>query len=172
MGGLLCFILSLGLPRWISGKESSCQCKRHRRLRFDAQVGRIPWRRKWQPTPVFLPGESHGERSLVACSPWGHKELNRTEVTAHPLLGLQADGGATSCHKRKRRTQPTRSQSSKASALRLNMLLLLTLQFPSEVMSMPVAKKAKRSNPTLCLEGEPETLINSPNYNHSSRSWI
>ena len=41
--------------------------------------GKIPWRRKWQPTPVFLPGESHGGRSLVGYSPWGHKESDRTE---------------------------------------------------------------------------------------------
>ena len=40
---------------------------------------RFPWRRKWQPTPVFLPGESHGRRSLVGCSPRGHKELDMTE---------------------------------------------------------------------------------------------
>ena len=39
------------------------------------------WRRKWQPTPVFLPGESHGQRSLVGCSPWGRTELDRTEAT-------------------------------------------------------------------------------------------
>ena len=40
------------------------------------------WRRKWQPTPVFLPGESQGRGSLVGCRPWGHIELNMTEVTA------------------------------------------------------------------------------------------
>jgi len=39
------------------------------------------WRRKWQPTPVFLPGESHGQRSLVGCGPWDHKELGMTEMT-------------------------------------------------------------------------------------------
>ena len=43
------------------------------------QVGKIPWRRKWQPTPVFLPGESHGQRSLVCYSPWGRKESDMTE---------------------------------------------------------------------------------------------
>ena len=43
-------------------------------------VGKIPWRRKWQPTPVLLPGESHGGRSLVGYSPWGHKELDTTEL--------------------------------------------------------------------------------------------
>ena len=41
---------------------------------FDPWVGKIPWRGKWQPTPVFLPGEFHGQRSLVGCSPRGHKE--------------------------------------------------------------------------------------------------
>ena len=41
--------------------------------------GRFPWRRAWQPTPVFLPGESHGQRSLVGYSPWGHKESDTTE---------------------------------------------------------------------------------------------
>ena len=44
---------------------------------------KIPWRREWQPTPVFLPGESHGQRSLVGYSPWGHKELETTERLSH-----------------------------------------------------------------------------------------
>ena len=64
------------LPWWLSGKESTCQW---RRCRFDPWVGMIPWRGKWQPTPVFLPGESHGQRSLESYSPWGHKELDTTE---------------------------------------------------------------------------------------------
>ena len=42
-------------------------------------VGKIPWRRKWLPTPVFLPGESHGQRSLAGCGLWGRKESNKTE---------------------------------------------------------------------------------------------
>ena len=42
--------------------------------------GRFPWRRAWQPTPVFLPGETHGQRSLEGYSPWGRKELNTTEA--------------------------------------------------------------------------------------------
>ena len=46
---------------------------------FDPWVGKIPWRRKWQPTPVFLPEESHGWRSLVGYSPRGRKELDTTE---------------------------------------------------------------------------------------------
>ena len=49
------------------------------RLSFDLWVRKIPWRRKWQPTPVLLPGESHGQRSLVGYSPEGHKESDATE---------------------------------------------------------------------------------------------
>ena len=50
-----------------------------RETRFDPWVGKIPWRRKWQPTPILLPGKSHGQRSLIGYSPWGHKELDTTE---------------------------------------------------------------------------------------------
>ena len=52
-----------------SGKEPTCQCRRYGRHRFDPWVGKILWRRAWQPTPVFLPGESHGQRSLMGYSP-------------------------------------------------------------------------------------------------------
>ena len=46
-----------------------------------SELGRIPWRRKGQPTPVFFPGESHGQRSLASYGPWGHKESDTTEAT-------------------------------------------------------------------------------------------
>ena len=69
-------ILKGGFPRWLRGKESSCKCRRHE---FDPWVGKIPWRKKWQPTPVFLPGESHGQRSLVGYSLWSHKQSNIAE---------------------------------------------------------------------------------------------
>ena len=65
-----------GFPGSASGKESACQSRRHG---FDPWVGKIPWRRKWQPTPVFLPGESCGQRSLAGYSPWAHKVLDTTE---------------------------------------------------------------------------------------------
>ena len=68
------------LPRWHSGKESTCQC---RRCGFDPWVRKTPWRRKQEPTPVFLPEESHGQRSLVSYSPWGHKESDVTELLTH-----------------------------------------------------------------------------------------
>ena len=59
------------LPSWLSGKEPTWQC---RSCEFDSRVRKIPWRRKQPPTPVFLPGKSHGQRSLVGYSPWGCKE--------------------------------------------------------------------------------------------------
>ena len=60
-----------------NGKESPCQC---RRPRFDPWIGKIPWSSEWQPTPVFLPGESHVQRSLMGYNPWGCKELDTTEL--------------------------------------------------------------------------------------------
>ena len=57
-------------------KKICLQCERSG---FDPWVGKILWRRKWQPTPVFLPGESHGRRSLVGYSPRGRKESDTTE---------------------------------------------------------------------------------------------
>ena len=63
----------------VSGKEPTCQCRRHKRCGFDPWVGKIRWRRKWQPTPVFLPGKFHGQRKLVGYNPWGHKESDMTE---------------------------------------------------------------------------------------------
>ena len=66
-----------------SGKELACQYRRHKRHGFNPWVGKIPWRRAWQPTPVFLPGESHGQRNLVGYSPQGHKESDMTEATQH-----------------------------------------------------------------------------------------
>ena len=62
--------LHFGLSTWLSGKESTCQCKRHRRRGFDPWVRKMPWRRKWPPTPVFLPGKPHGQSSLAGYSPW------------------------------------------------------------------------------------------------------
>ena len=60
-------------PSGTSGKESPCQCRRHKRVGLYPWVGKIPWRRKWQPTPVFLPKETLGQKSLVSYSPQGDK---------------------------------------------------------------------------------------------------
>ena len=59
----------MGFPGGTSGKEPTCQCRRPKRHRFYPWVWKTPWRRAWQPTLVFLPGESHGQRSLVDNSP-------------------------------------------------------------------------------------------------------
>ena len=68
-------LLCLGLPMWLSGKESTCQC---RRCGFNPWVKNIPWRRKWQPTPVFLPGKSHRQRGLAGKSPRSCRKLDTT----------------------------------------------------------------------------------------------
>ena len=70
-------VYSFWLPWWLGGKEPACQGRRRKRH------GRIPWRRKQQPAPIFSSGKSHGERSLVGYSSWGHKKVR------HHLLAKQ-----------------------------------------------------------------------------------
>ena len=65
-------VLYFRVPWWLSDKESACQC---RTLRFNS------WRRKWQPTPVFLPGKSHGQKSLAGYNPQGHKRVGHDLAT-------------------------------------------------------------------------------------------
>ena len=68
-------------PDGSAGKESSCQCRRHRRHGFNPWVRKIPWKREWQPTPVFSPGECHGQRSLasyIGLQRVGHKLATKT----------------------------------------------------------------------------------------------
>ena len=67
-------------PWWLGRFRICLQC---RRPRFDAWVRKIPWRKEWLPTPVFLPGETHGQRSLVGYSPWGRKESDTTGWLTH-----------------------------------------------------------------------------------------
>ena len=78
------------LPRWLSSKRIHLQGRRHRRYRFDPWVRKIPWRRQWQPTPAFLLGKSHGQRSLADYSSKGHKGWDTTErlSTAHIWITL------------------------------------------------------------------------------------
>ena len=72
-----------GFPDGASGKEPAYQCRRHKRCQFYPWVRKIPWRIMWEPTLVFLPGRSHGQRSLMGYSPWGHNESDRTEATEY-----------------------------------------------------------------------------------------
>ena len=96
---------SYGLHRWLCGKGSACHCRRCRRHGFDPWAGKIPWRRTWQPTPIFLPGEFHGWRSLVGYSTWGRKESDTTERLhftywsglPFPPPGDVSDVSCTSC---------------------------------------------------------------------------
>ena len=82
---------SAGLPEWLSSKDPACQCRRHRRRGFNPWVGKIPWSRKWQPTPVFLPGEFHEQKSKAGYSPWGRKASDttkhiRTSITKFKII--------------------------------------------------------------------------------------
>ena len=70
------FKVHKGPPQCLRQQRICLQC---RRPKFDFWVRKIPWRKEWQPNPAFLPGESHGQRSLVGYSPWDHKESNTTE---------------------------------------------------------------------------------------------
>ena len=80
--------LEKGMAASLGGSDGTSICLQCRRPRFDPWVGKIPWRRKWQPTPVLLPGKFHGWRNLIGYSPWGHKESDTTErlhFHFHPL---------------------------------------------------------------------------------------
>ena len=95
----MCFgehTICVGFPGGSGSKESACNMReglipgsRRSPGPEDPRVQKIPWRRVWQPTTVFLPGESHGQKSLVGYSPWGGKESDTTEVTSHAPLTEQ-----------------------------------------------------------------------------------
>ena len=93
----------LGFAGGASGKESACQCRRCKKRGLDPWARKIPWRRKRQATPIFLPGKFHGQRSLAGCSPWGRKESVRTEPrnthTATCLLPVSSVCEPSFCRK-------------------------------------------------------------------------
>ena len=76
-------------PDSASGKEPSCQSRRHKRREFDPWVGKTPRREKRQPTAVFLPGESHRQGSLVAYGPRGRTESDMTEATKQQMKNFE-----------------------------------------------------------------------------------
>ena len=94
---------STGASQVASGKEPAWQRGRCKRHEFSPWVGKIPWRRKWQPTPVFLPGESHGQRGLVGYSPRGRKESTEHDLvtdlthTDPQFLHLGLQTGEVAC---------------------------------------------------------------------------
>jgi len=83
------------LPWWLSGKELFCQCRRHR---FHPWVRKIPQRRKWQPTPVFLPGKSHGQRSLAGCIVHGVTRVGHDFATKQQQWGFWRKTTEVVCH--------------------------------------------------------------------------
>ena len=74
-------MFDLGFPGGASVKEPACQCRRHKRCGFDPWVQKIPWKKMWQPTLVFLPGEYCEQRSLAGYGPQSHKEWDTTEAS-------------------------------------------------------------------------------------------
>ena len=88
--------ISRGLVWWLTWSIIGLQ---YRRPRFDPWVRKIPWRKEWQLTPVFLPGEFYGQRSLVGYSPWGHRESGMTEqLTLTSLHSTSWPGVAWKLH--------------------------------------------------------------------------
>ena len=137
------------LPRWLSGKESTCQYRRHKRCKFDPCVGKIPWKRKWHPTPGFLPGESHRQRRLAVYSPWGCKESDTTELLSYLYLAkylsqnLSSKGGHYDCN-------------ISISILLINhyyeLFVVIIIRFP-RIMVMAMSMQKANCQPLLCWEG-------------------
>ena len=97
--------ISIFVMRWASqvdakDKETACQCRRQKRPGFNRWVRKIVWRRKWQSTPVLLPGKSHGQRRLVGYSSWGHKDSDTTERLKNECLSCWEWEESEEKHKR------------------------------------------------------------------------
>ena len=133
-----------------SGKEFACQFRSHKRGGFDAWVREIPWRRAWQPTPVFLLGESHGQRSLVGYSPQGRRVGHEGCVLACTHSELRS-GKPRGQKKKKRRTRRSEGQ----------VLLLETEQTP---WGNPLKQAQWLSVGTL-------TLVQPGGWQARERSW-
>ena len=86
-GGWISPSLSINwLPRCLSGKESTCQCRRPQERGFDPWVGKMPWRWKWQPTPIFLPGKFYRQRNLVGCNSWDRRVGHNWACNPHAFF--------------------------------------------------------------------------------------
>jgi len=96
-----------GFPSGASGKVSACQCRRCKRHGFSPWIGKIPWRRKWQPTPVFLPGKSHGQEEPGGLWSRTCKETDMTEwLSTHILCISWRNWGMKKLNNLSRITQP------------------------------------------------------------------
>ena len=123
----------MGFPGGPSGKEPACQCRRCKRCRFDPWVWKMPWRRAWKSTPVFLPGEPHGQRRLAAYSPWGRKELSVcTHASIHVSMYVYVlkSGSCQAPVSVEFSRQNTGYHSSKASILQHSAFFIVQLSHP------------------------------------------
>ena len=138
----------------VIGKESAYQC---RRRGFSPWMGKIPWRRAWQPSPELLPGESRGQRSLAGYSPWGHKELDTTETTEHAHTHSQGVINLSSlCTKEDREPAPLRGSGSEtvSSSCEPPAVLKLSHDASCKVLQAPRAPAGKMMTPALMAESE------------------
>ena len=85
------YVVWIMMTRGFPGKEPACQCRRHKRLRFNLWIRKIPWRRAWRSTPVLLSGESHGHRSLVATVHGVIKSQTRLKQLMHAHMRARDD---------------------------------------------------------------------------------
>ena len=142
-----------GFPGCASGKESPCWCRRCKRHRFDPWVRKIPWRRKGQPTPVFLPGGTHGQRSLVACSPWGAQRVRHnwarihTHIRTHTHMHTRVHTHTLLCEWKGVSTVYTHSS---ANSLQQNFLVEILWHLPDSFKTEPESLRA------LCVITQPK----------------
>ena len=130
-----------GLLWWLSDKESACQC---RRREVDLWIRKIHWRRKWQPTPVFLSAEFHGQRSLAGYSPWGHKRARHDWATKQYPFG----GHHESAHFVTMTSIANQSQSSFLLSLDLasgSFSTLLSISYYQAIRADPNSKSSQIS---------------------------
>ena len=112
----------------LMGKNKTvCHCRRYKRPRFNPWVRKIPWRRAWRPTPEFLPGESHGQGSLVGCSPWGCKVSDMKEAMEH--AGTHVTISAMKADIQMRDSVPASQKGNRSSNTMVELLNLCYLFF-------------------------------------------
>ena len=114
--------------------------------KFDLWFGKIPWRRKWQPTPVFLPGKSHGQRSLVGFSPWGRKRvghnlMNKPQHACMPkipcsLASVNGSEGSSMQNKSVTRLDPSQHPLFPGSGFHISSVLLFCSNFGTDQLSV------------------------------------
>ena len=156
------------LHRWFSVKES-WQC---RRCGFNPWVGKIPRRRKWQPTPVFLCEESHGQRSLAGYSPWGRKRIRHNLATKQQEKQPQPRVGFIVC----RASRPkSRLGNILQDAVQIVQEMMIACMEDREVQREERDRESQeemgRSGERKRGRGKQEASSNSVDQQHQSQIW-